>query len=511
MGTWWSILPPLCAIALALITKEVYISLFLGIFIGAGLYCGFAPVAWMETIFSTDVGFLAALTDSWNQGILIFDVMLGIVGVLMMKSGGSMAYGRWTKANIKSRKGAQFMTFLLGVFIFVDDYFNCLTVGSVMRPCTDEHKVSRSKLAYLIDSTAAPICIIAPISSWAAAVAGSMDQIPDGYNSLGLFCRSIPFNFYAILTLVFVLCVIFMGFEYGPMRKHEENAVKNDDLFTTGMFDGKDEDIKWNEKGRVIDLFIPIIALIVFNIAGLLYSGSWVGFGGDTGLIDAFGNCDASIGLVYGSFVSLLFMFIYYIARRVLTVKDFAQSISEGFINMAPAMLILTFAWTLSTITLSLGLRDVVAVFVEESAQGLQYFLPFIVCLIAMGLSFCTGTSWGTFGMLLPIVLAVFPIGAGNDNLGFLGIAACLSGSVFGDHCSPISDTTIMSSAGARCDHINHVATQTPYALVCGAISAVFFLIGGFFPVWYVLMPVAIIATVAVCLFLKKKFGTVEA
>ena len=510
IGTWWSILPPLCAIALALITKEVYISLFLGIFIGAGLYCGFAPVAWMETIFSTDVGFLAALTDSWNQGILIFDVMLGIVGVLMMKSGGSMAYGRWTKANIKSRKGAQFMTFLLGIFIFVDDYFNCLTVGSVMRPCTDEHKVSRAKLSYLIDSTAAPVCIIAPISSWAAAVAGSMDQIPEGYNSLGLFCRSIPFNFYAILTLVFIVCLIFMNIDFGPMRKHEENAVKNNDLFTTGMFDGKDEDIDWNPKGKVIDLFIPIIALIVFNIAGLLYTGNWAGFGGDANVADALGNCDASIGLVYGSFLSILFMFIYYLCRRVLSVKDFAQSISEGFINMAPAMLILTFAWTLSTITLSLGLRDVVAVFVEESAAGLQYFLPFIVCLIAMGLSFCTGTSWGTFGMLLPIVLAVFPIGAGNDNLGFLGIAACLSGAVFGDHCSPISDTTIMSSAGARCDHMNHVSTQIPYALVCGTISAVFFLIGGFFPVWYVLMPVAIVITVLVCLFLKKKYGAIE-
>ena len=508
IGTWWSILPPLCAIAAALITKEVYISLFTGILIGAGLYSGFAPIPWMETIFSTEVGLLCTLTDSWNQGVLIFTTMLGIVGVLMMRSGGYNAYGQWAKKHLKSRKGAQFMTFLLGIFIFVDDYFNCLTVGSVMRPCTDEHKISRAKLSYLIDSTAAPVCIIAPISSWAAAVAGSLNELPEGYNSLGLFCHSIPYNFYALLTLTFILCIIFMGVDFGPMRKHEENAIKGD-LFTTGMFDGKDEEIAGNPRGRVIDLFIPIIALIILSISGLLYTGNWTAFGGDANVVDALGNCDVALGLVYGSFLSLVFMFIYYLFRRVLTLKDFAQSISTGFLNMAPGLLILIMAWALSSITLSLGLRDVVQTFVQTSAVGLQYFLPFIVCLIAMGLSFCTGTSWGTFGMLLPIISAVFPFGVGNDSLAFIGVGACLSGAVFGDHCSPISDTTIMSSTGARCDHINHVSTQLPYALVCGSISAVFFLIGGFFPVWYVLLPAGILVTIAVCFFLKKKYGSV--
>lgn len=498
IGTFWAIVPPLVAIVLALITKEVYLSLFLGILVGTLFYANFNPIGTITGIFGggdTGIGMLTVLTDGWNAGILIFLVSLGIIGALITSAGGSAAYGRWAEKNIKTKAGAQFSTFLLGVLIFVDDYFNCLTVGSVMRPVTDRHKISRAKLAYLIDSTAAPVCIIAPISSWAAAVAGSLETT-GGYSQFQLFVNSIPFNFYAILTLVFIVCLIFMKFDYGPMKKHELNAEKGD-LYTTAARPYADvpED-QVSPRGRMIDLILPIVVLIAFCILGLAYTGGWKLFGGEANLAQAFADCDASLGLVYGCFVTMVIMFIYFLARRVLTLKQFADSFVVGFKAMVPAILILVFAWTLSTITLELGLRDVVANFITNQAQGLQRFLPVIVCLIAMGLSFSTGTSWGTFGMLLPIVISVFPFGAGNDSLAFVGIAACLSGAVFGDHCSPISDTTIMSSAGAQSDHINHVLTQMPYAITCGVISLVMFLVAGFLPMWYVVMPVGIILTV---------------
>lgn len=499
LGTFWAIVPPLVAIVLALITKEVYLSLFLGILVGTLFYANFNPIGTITGIFGggdSGIGMLAVITDGWNAGILIFLVCLGIIGALITSAGGSAAYGRWAERNIKTKAGAQFSTFLLGVLIFVDDYFNCLTVGSVMRPVTDRHKISRAKLAYLIDSTAAPVCIIAPISSWAAAVAGSLETT-GGYSQFQLFVNSIPFNFYAILTLVFIICLIFMKFDYGPMKKHEINAA-NGDLYTTAARPYADvpED-QVSPRGKMIDLILPIVVLIVFCILGLAYTGGWKLFGGEANLAEAFADCDASLGLVYGCFVTMVIIFIYFLARRVLTLKQYADSFVVGFKAMVPAILILVFAWTLSTITLELGLRDVVANFITNQAAGLQRFLPVIVCLIAMGLSFATGTSWGTFGMLLPIVISVFPFGAGNDSLAFVGIAACLSGAVFGDHCSPISDTTIMSSAGAHSDHINHVLTQMPYAITCGIVSLVFFLIAGFLPMWYVVLPAGIIVMIA--------------
>lgn len=506
LGTFWAIVPPLVAIVLALITKEVYLSLFLGILVGTLFYANFNPIGTITGIFGEgggSIGMLSVVTDGWNAGILIFLVSLGIIGALITSAGGSAAYGRWAEKNIKTKVGAQFSTFLLGVLIFVDDYFNCLTVGSVMRPVTDKHQISRAKLAYLIDSTAAPICIIAPISSWAAAVAGSLETT-GGYSQFQLFVNSIPFNFYAVLTLVFIVCLIFMKFDFGPMKKHEINAA-NGDLYTTAARPYADvpED-QVSPRGKMIDLILPIIVLIAFCILGLAYTGGWKLFGGEANLAQAFADCDASLGLVYGCFVTMVIMFIYFLARRVLTLKQFADTFVVGFRSMVPAILILVFAWTLSAITLELGLRDVVADFILNQAQGLQRFLPVIICLIAMGLSFSTGTSWGTFGMLLPIVISVFPFGAGNDNLAFVGIAACLSGAVFGDHCSPISDTTIMSSAGAQSDHINHVLTQMPYGITCGVISLVMFLFAGFVPQWFIVLPVGIVVTVATMFVIRK-------
>jgi len=509
IGTWWSILPPIIAIALALITKEVYLSLFVGIAVGSLLIANFNPVGMMLNIFSPEIGMISRLADSWNVGILLFTIMLGIVGAMCYKAGGSVAYGNWAKEKIKTRKGAQLATFGLGVLIFVDDYFNCLTVGSVMRNVTDSHKISRSKLSYLVDSTAAPVVIIAPISSWAAAVAGSLEST-GGYNNFELFVNSIPYNFYALLTLTFILCLVIMDFDFGLMRKHEQNAM-NGDLFSSNSAVYADaEDLPYNENGKVADLLVPIIVLILSCIIGLLYTGGWKVFGGDLGFQEAFANCDASLGLVYGAFLDFVFMFIWFLTRKVMTMKEYAECLVQGFKDMVPPVLILAFAWTLSSITLTLGLREVVRVFVENQASSLAKFLPVIVCLIAMGLSFSTGTSWGTFGMLLPIVISVFPFGAGNDSLAFVGIAACLSGAVFGDHISPISDTTIMSSAGARCDHINHVSTQAPYAFVSISVSLVFFLIAGFFPVWYIITPISIATMIAVSFFLKKKFGSVS-
>ncbi len=478
-ATFLALLPPIIAIVLALITKEVYMSLFIGILSGSLLYTMFHPVQTVTKTFDT---IISKLADGWNVGIIIFLVILGIMVSLINKAGGSAAYGEWAAKKIKGRKGASLATFALGAMIFVDDYFNCLTVGSVMRPVTDKSKISRAKLAYLIDATAAPICIIAPISSWAAAVTS---VAPDG-EGLSLFIRSIPYNFYALLTIVMIIAISIMGFDYGPMKKHELNALKGD-LFTTGKEENNAEAAPVNtKKGRVLDLVLPVIVLIVSCVIGMVYTG---GFFDGVDFITAFADCDASVGLVLGSFIALAFTFIYYLATRRLNFKELTDSFTEGFKAMVPAIMILTFAWTLSGITMDLGAKVFVAEFVRANAAGLTWLLPAIVFVIAIGLAFSTGTSWGTFGILLPIVCAVFP---GGGELMVISISACLAGAVCGDHCSPISDTTIMASAGAQCNHINHVYTQLPYALTVAAVSFVAFLVAGLVQSWWIILPVAV-------------------
>ena len=486
-----SLLPPVIAIALALITKEVYSSLFIGILVGGLLYAGGNPVATIEHIFPN--GMIAQLSDSWNVGILIFLVILGAMVIMMNRAGGSAAFGRWASTHIKSRVGAQLATILLGCLIFIDDYFNCLTVGSVMLPVSDKHKISRAKLSYIIDATAAPVCIIAPISSWAAAVTGFVD----GANGLDLFIRAIPYNFYALLTITMMIALALMKFDYGPMALHENNAV-NGDLFTTGNrpYVAADEA---NEKGKVIDLVVPIAVLIVFCVIGMVYTGGF--FDGES-FIDAFSNSDASVGLVFGSFIALVITVIYYCCRRVISFKDCMAALPEGFKSMVPAILILTFAWTLKAMTDSLGAATYVAEIVEASAGSLLNFLPAIIFLIACGLSFATGTSWGTFGILIPIVVAVFGGDLGNEIM-IISISACMAGAVCGDHCSPISDTTIMASAGAQCDHINHVSTQLPYAITVAIVSFVCYLIAGFIRSAWIALPIAIVLMVATLFVIK--------
>ena len=489
-ATFLALLPPLIAIVLALITKEVYMSLFIGILSGSLLYTMFHPIQTVTKTFDT---IISKLADGWNVGIIIFLVILGIMVSLINKAGGSAAYGEWAAKKIKGRKGASLATFALGAMIFVDDYFNCLTVGSVMRPVTDKSKISRAKLAYLIDATAAPICIIAPISSWAAAVTS---VAPEG-EGLSLFIRSIPYNFYALLTIVMIIVISLMGFDYGPMKKHELNASKGD-LFTTGKEENEAETAPVStKKGRVLDLILPVIVLIVSCVIGMVYTG---GFFDGVDFITAFSDCDASVGLVLGSFIALAFTFIYYLATRRLTFKELTASFTEGFKAMVPAIMILTFAWTLSGITMDLGAKVFVAEFVRANAAGLTWLLPAIVFVIAIGLAFSTGTSWGTFGILLPIVCAVFP---GGGELMIISISACLAGAVCGDHCSPISDTTIMASAGAQCNHINHVSTQLPYALTVAAVSFVAFLFAGLVKTWWIALPVSIVAMVVVLIIMK--------
>ena len=489
-ATFLALLPPLIAIVLALITKEVYMSLFIGILSGSLLYTMFHPVQTVTKTFDT---IISKLADGWNVGIIIFLVILGIMVSLINKAGGSAAYGEWAAKKIKGRKGAFLATFALGAMIFVDDYFNCLTVGSVMRPVTDKSKVSRAKLAYLIDATAAPICIIAPISSWAAAVTS---VAPEG-EGLSLFIRSIPYNFYALLTIVMIIVISIMGFDYGPMKKHELNALKGD-LFTTGKEGNETEVAPSNKKkGKVIDLILPVIVLIVSCVMGMVYTG---GFFDGVDFITAFSECDASVGLVLGSFIAIAFTFIYYLATKRLTFKESTDSFTEGFKAMVPAIMILTFAWTLSGITMDLGAKVFVAEFVRVNASGLTWLLPAIVFVIAIGLAFSTGTSWGTFGILLPIVCAVFP---GGGELMIISISACLAGAVCGDHCSPISDTTIMASAGAQCNHINHVSTQLPYALTVAAVSFVAFLLAGLVKTWWIALPVAMVAMVVVLIIMR--------
>lgn len=497
-ATIWALVPPIIAIALALITKEVYFSLFIGILTGALFYANFNIEKMLNTVFVS--GIISKLSDSYNVGILIFLVILGIMVSLMNKVGGSAAYGQWASQKIKTRRGAMLSTFGLGTLIFVDDYFNCLTVGSVMRPVTDKFKISRARLAYIIDSTAAPICIIAPISSWAAAVTG----VVEGTDGFSLFIKSIPYNFYALLTIVMVVAMAIMKFDFGPMRKHEENALKGD-LFTTENRPFEDGEVVSNGKGKVVDLLVPVFLLIACCICGMLYTGGF--FHGENGFVDAFANCDASLSLVFGSFVALVLTFFFYIPRKVLNLKEFAESFTEGFRAMVPAILILIFAWSLSGITRLLGADVFVAGIVENSAAALQLFLPAIIFAIAVGLAFATGTSWGTFGILLPIVVAILDP---SSEMLIIAISACLAGAVCGDHISPISDTTIMASTGAQCDHINHVATQLPYALTVAAVTMVSYIIAAFIQNVWISLPIAIGLMLIVIFILRAKYGQDE-
>ena len=492
IGSMWSLLPPVIAIGLALITKEVYSSLFIGILTGSIIYAA-ASSTGIEGVFNTVMqnGLIANLADSYNVGILIFLVVLGIIVVLMNKAGGSRAYGEWAAAHIKSRAGASLATFLLGALIFVDDYFNCLTVGSVMRPVTDKHRISRSKLAYLIDATAAPICIIAPISSWAAAVSGTVE----GVNGIQLFIQTIPFNLYAILTLIMVVFISVGKTDYGPMKKHEINAL-NGDLFTTKSTVYTEDAKPSHSKGKVIDLILPVAILIVSCIAGMIYSG---GFFSGEDFINAFANCDASFGLSLGSISALILIIIYFMARRVLTFGECMEAIPSGFKQMVPAILILTFAWTLKSTTALLEAGPFVSGLVE-SATAVRILLPLILFVVAIGLSFATGTSWGTFGILIPIVTDVFSADLANVSgtgdipaMVIICISACLAGAVCGDHCSPISDTTIMASTGAQCDHVNHVSTQLPYAFTVAAVCIVGYLISGFIQNVFVVLGVSVL------------------
>ena len=495
-STFAALLPPIIAIALALITKEVYSSLFIGILSGALIYSNFNVWGMVTTTFDVMIG---KLSDSWNVGILIFLVILGMMVSLINKAGGSAAYGRWAETHIKSRAGALLSTVVLGVLIFIDDYFNCLTVGSVMRPVADKHKISRAKLAFIIDATAAPVCIIAPISSWAAAVSS---VAPEG-QGLQLFISSIPYNFYALLTLAMMIMMIILNVDFGKMRLHEQNAL-NGDVFTTEArpyADSKDE--AGNANGAVIDLILPIAALIISCVLTMVYTGGFFDASSDSymNFIDAFGNSDASVGLVLGSFIALLVTFILYIPRKIVTLKEFTGAFADGFKLMSSAILILTFAWTLSGVTNGLGAQIVVAEFVRINAVGLANLLPAIVFLIAVGLAFATGTSWGTFGILLPIVCSVFPSG----ELMIIAVSACLAGAVCGDHCSPISDTTIMASTGAQCEHINHVSTQLPYSLLAAGVSFVGFVLAGYIQSWMIVLPICLIIMLATLLVIRAK------
>ena len=466
-NTPFALLPPVIAIALALLTKEVYSSLFIGILMGGLLYSNFQFEGTLLHVFED--GIVASLSDSYNVGILIFLVILGAMVCMMNKAGGSAAFGRWAQKNIKTRVGAQLASILLGCLIFIDDYFNCLTVGSVMRPITDKHNISRVKLAYIIDATAAPVCIIAPISSWAAAVSGFAE---DG-QGLNLFIRAIPYNFYALLTLVMMIGLVVMKVDFGSMARYERNAIEKGDLFSgSNPYAMMDDEVD-ESKGSVMDLVFPIVVLVICCVIGMIYSG---GFFSGADFVTAFSDSDASVGLMLGSAFGLVFAIIYYLIRRSMSFKEMMGCIPDGFKAMVPAIMILTFAWSLKGMTDSLGAKYFVRDFVRTSATGVQLLLPVIVFAVGCLLAFATGTSWGTFGILIPITLAIFPL---NDPMGVVCVSACMAGAVCGDHCSPISDTTIMASAGAQCDHVNHVATQLPYATACAAISCFSYVLAG--------------------------------
>ena len=492
-ATIWALLPPLVAIILALITKEVYSSLFVGIVVGALIYSGFKFEGTVTQIF--EGGIIKVLSDSYNVGILIFLVILGSVVCMMNKAGGSAAFGRWASKKIHTRVGAELAAIILGILIFIDDYFNCLTVGSVMRPVTDRHHVSRAKFAYLIDATAAPVCIIAPISSWAAAVSGFVE----GQDGLAIFVRTIPYNFYAILTIVMMVGMVLMKTEFGAMRTHEINAL-NGDLYTTSArpYENATDDETPNPRGKVIDLVIPIVMLVICCVISMIYTG---GFFSGTDFVTAFSQSDASTGLAMGSAFGLVFAIIFYMIRRVVNFRDCMGCIPEGFKAMVPAIMILTFAWTLKAMTDSLG----AAVFVEEAmrsvAGGIEVILPAIIFLVGCGLAFATGTSWGTFGILIPIVVAVFE--KSSPEMMIISMSACMAGAVCGDHCSPISDTTIMASAGAQCDHVTHVSTQLPYAIVAAAVSFVTYIVAGFVKTAWIALPVGIVLMLIVLFVIK--------
>ena len=492
-ATIWALLPPLVAIVLALITKEVYSSLFVGIVVGALIYSGFKFEGTVTQIF--EGGIIKVLSDSYNVGILIFLVILGSVVCMMNKAGGSAAFGRWASKKIHTRVGAELAAIVLGILIFIDDYFNCLTVGSVMRPVTDRHHVSRAKFAYLIDATAAPVCIIAPISSWAAAVSGFVE----GQDGLAIFVKTIPYNFYAILTIVMMVGMVLMKTEFGAMRTHEINAL-NGDLYTTSArpYENATDDETPNPRGRVIDLVIPIVVLVICCVISMIYTG---GFFSGTDFVTAFSQSDASVGLAMGSAFGLVFAIIFYMIRRVINFRDCMGCIPEGFKAMVPAIMILTFAWTLKAMTDSLG----AAVFVEEAmrsvAGGIEVILPAIIFLVGCGLAFATGTSWGTFGILIPIVVAVFE--KSSPEMMIISMSACMAGAVCGDHCSPISDTTIMASAGAQCDHVTHVSTQLPYAILAAAVSFVTYIVAGFVKTAWIALPVGIVLMLIVLFVIK--------
>lgn len=496
-ATFWAIFPPLLAIVLALITKEVFSSLFIGIVAGGLIYSKFSFEGTIVHVFSD--GFISSVADSYNIGIVIFLVLLGALVSMMNKTGGSAAFGRWTATHIKSRVGAQICTTILGLLIFVDDYFNCLTVGSVMKPVTDAKKVSRAKLAYLIDATAAPICIIAPISSWAAAVAG-FAKGAGAESGFSLFINAIPYNFYAILTIIMMFVIATIKLDFGPMKKHEDNAL-NGDLFTSGAIEDETTLLTKNDKGRVCDLVVPVIFLVIACVIGMIYSGGFFTKDGDSyrNFIEAFSNSDASVGLLYGSGVTIVFAVIFYLLRGVISFKDCMASLPDGFKAMVPAIMILCFAWTLKAMTDSLGAKVFISQIINGPAAGLQVFLPAIIFVVACVLAFASGTSWGTFGILIPIVLASVP----GSELMIISVSACMAGAVCGDHCSPISDTTIMASAGAQCNHVNHVSTQLPYALLVAGISFVSYVITGFVKDWRIALPISIVLLVGVLLVIK--------
>ena len=492
--TIWALVPPVVAISLALATKEVYSSLFVGVVAGGLLYSGFNFEGTITHVYTE--GIVAVLSDPYNVGIIIFLVILGIIVSLMNKAGASAAFGRWAQTKIKNRVGAQLATIGLGVLIFIDDYFNCLTVGSVMRPVTDKFHISRAKLAYLIDSTAAPICIIAPISSWAAAVSGF---VPGDTNGIALFIQCIPYNFYALFTIIFIVLLSLLRADYGLMELHEINAIKGD-LYTTSErpYDGFEEEIK-EEGGHLVDMLLPVIVLIITCVIGMIWSG---GFFAGTSFVDSFSNSDASVGLAVGSFFGLLFTLIFYMVRRVMSFTEFMECVPKGFEAMIAPILILTFAWSLKAMTDSLGAATYVAGLIEGSAGTLVNFLPMIIFLIGCGLAFATGTSWGTFGILIPIVVAAFQ--ETDPQLMIISMSACMAGAVCGDHCSPISDTTIMASAGAQCFHLNHVNTQLPYALTVAGISAVAFVVAGMTRNIFISWIVGVVVLIGVLVLAKK-------
>ena len=487
-GSLWALLPPVIAIGLALITKEVFSSLFIGVAIGGILASDFSFTGTVDTVIST--GLIDAVAGT--AGIFIFLVELGIIVALINKSGGSAAFGNWAKNHIKTRAGAMIATFVLGVLIFIDDYFNCLTVGSVMRPVTDSKKISRAKLSYIIDATAAPVCMIAPISSWAAAVAGYAEE----GQGLKLFIQAIPYNFYSVLTLVFIVTITLMGFDYGSMRLHEFNAMENNDLYTCG---DKNEAVEStpSTNGRVIDLILPIVILIVTCVFALVYVG---GIFDGASFVDSFANTDATVGLPWGGLIALILIIIYMMFRKLVSFKEAMDCVPQGFIAMVPAIMILTFATALKNMTTLLGAKYFVGALMSGQAAALGAFLPAIIFIVACVLAFATGTSWGTFGILIPIVTAIF---APGSELLIIGMSACLAGAVCGDHCSPISDTTIMSSAGGQCNHLNHVSTQMPYAITVAAISFVMFVISGFVQNAFICLPLGIVLTVATLFVIK--------